>query len=198
MDTIICKEKTEFELSQTVYCPAAMTHPLTAGAASPGSSMTAFVFGKFPANYWVDLQQVKFSADTKTRQRLIIRYLQKNKGVMIYQSNQKKTLWWFLHFWGSWWSCHSWHPGVFFFLLCCLLVTWPLKKNPEGLSRICGIFWAVKSLTRRQTGRNLTLTKMERQIIIFVCRFNSSLSTVSFWKFASWRIKPLPYWQIGH
>ena len=45
MDTIICKEKTEFELSQTVYCPAAMTHPLTAGAASPGSSTTAFVFG---------------------------------------------------------------------------------------------------------------------------------------------------------
>ena len=41
-----------------------------------------------------------------------------------------------------------------FLLLCCLLVTWQLKKNSKGLSRICGFFFNVKSLTRGQTGRN--------------------------------------------
>ena len=59
-----------------------------------------------------------------------------------------------------------------FLLLCCLLVTWQWKKNSKGLSRICEVFFNVKSLTRGQTGRNLTHTKMERQIIVFVCRFS--------------------------
>lgn len=78
MAAIIYKENIMFELSQKMYCPGARTHLLT--AASPESRMTAFVFGrvtcKFPTSYWIDLQQVKFSAGSKTLQHLMIRYLQ--------------------------------------------------------------------------------------------------------------------------
>ena len=39
-------------------------------------------------------------------------------------------------------------------LLCCLLVTWPLKKKSQGFVKNLWVFFNVKSLTRGQTGRN--------------------------------------------
>ena len=44
-------------------------------------------------------------------------------------------------------------PLSVFFLLCCLLVTWQLKKIPRVFQEFVG-FFNVKSLTRGQTGRN--------------------------------------------
>lgn len=41
-----------------------------------------------------------------------------------------------------------------FLLLCCMLVTWQLKKKFQGFFKNLWVFFNVKSLTRGQTGRN--------------------------------------------
>ena len=78
MATRICKENIMFELSQKnvlSWGQNTFTHRRFPWVAYDRVRLWCMTC-KFPTSYWIDFQQVKFVAGSKTQQHLIILYLQ--------------------------------------------------------------------------------------------------------------------------